>query len=82
MHTETNVFDPEAARSWMWKQWINIVRMRDDGVPVLGFTWYSLTDQIDWDIQLAKKAGTVNACGLYDLDRKPRPGGRLLQVPC
>jgi hypothetical protein len=42
-------------------------------VPVLGFTWYSLTDQIDWDIGLTKKRGTVNACGLYDLKRKPRP---------
>ncbi|MBA2700427.1 MAG: glycoside hydrolase family 1 protein, partial [Chloroflexi bacterium] len=73
MHTETNVFDPGAAPTWLWKQWVNVLRMRDDGVPVLGFTWYSLTDQIDWDVELAEKRGTVNACGLYDLDRKPRP---------
>ncbi len=73
MHTETNTFDPEAAKSWLWKQWINVLSMRKDGVPVLGFTWYSLIDQIDWDIQLAQKRGTVNACGLYDLDRNPRP---------
>ncbi len=73
MHTETNVFDPQAAPAWLWKQWVNILRMRRDGVPVLGFTWYSLIDQIDWDSELAEKRGTVNACGLYDLDRKPRP---------
>jgi beta-glucosidase/6-phospho-beta-glucosidase/beta-galactosidase len=73
MHTETNVFDPEEAPTWLWKQWVNILRMRKDGVPVLGFTWYSLTDQIDWDIGLTKKRGTVNACGLYDLKRQPRP---------
>jgi beta-glucosidase/6-phospho-beta-glucosidase/beta-galactosidase len=73
MHTETNVFDPEEAPTWLWKQWINILRMRADGIPVLGFTWYSLTDQIDWDCGLSVKRGTVNACGLYDLDRKPRP---------
>ena len=73
MHTETNVFDPELAQSWIWKQWINVMRMRSDGVPVFGFTWYSLIDQVDWDVQLAEKRGTVNACGLYDLDRKPRP---------
>jgi len=42
-------------------------------VPVLGFTWYSLIDQIDWETGLAEQKGTVNACGLYDLDRKPRP---------
>lgn len=73
MHTETNVFDPEAAPSWLWKQWINVLRMRKDGVPVLGFTWYSLTDQVDWDVELAEKKGTVNPCGLYDLKRNPRP---------
>lgn len=73
MHTETNTFDPEKAPTWLWKQWINIMRMRRDGVPVLGFTWYSLTDQIDWDCGLAEKRNVVNACGLYDLDRNPRP---------
>ncbi len=73
MHTETNTFDPEEAPRWLWKQWINILRMRADGVPVLGFTWYSLIDQVDWDTGLAEKNDTVNACGLYDLDRKPRP---------
>ncbi len=73
MHTETNHFDPEIAPKWLWKQWINILEMRRVGVPVLGFTWYSLIDQIDWDSALAKKDGHVNACGLYDLDRKERP---------
>ena len=73
MHTETNVLDADLAPNWLWKQWINVLRMRRDGVPVLGFNWYSLIDQIDWDIALAEKRGTVNPCGLYDLDRKPRP---------
>ena len=73
MHTETNVFDAEEAPTWLWKQWVNVLRMRADGVPVLGFTWYSLTDQIDWDTGLAEQNGRVNACGLYDLERRPRP---------
>ena len=73
MYTETNVFDADEAPTWLWKQWINVLRMRSDGVPVLGFTWYSLTDQIDWDVELAELRGKVNACGLYDLNRKPRP---------
>jgi beta-glucosidase/6-phospho-beta-glucosidase/beta-galactosidase len=73
MHTETNVFDAEEAPAWLWKQWVNVLRMRADGVPVLGFTWYSLIDQIDWDVELARVCGHVNACGLYDLDRRPRP---------
>ena len=73
MHTETNVEDPAQAPAWLWKQWMNILRMRQDGVPVLGFTWYSLTDQMDWDSQMARKDDKVFRCGLYDLDRKPRP---------
>jgi beta-glucosidase/6-phospho-beta-glucosidase/beta-galactosidase len=73
MHTETNTPHPEMAVQWLWKQWTNVLRMRRDGVPVLGFTWYSLIDQMDWDTQLTEKNGRVNACGLYDLNRNPRP---------
>jgi hypothetical protein len=28
---------------------------------------------VDWDTQLAEKHGRLNACGLYDLERQPRP---------
>jgi beta-glucosidase/6-phospho-beta-glucosidase/beta-galactosidase len=72
MHTETSTPFPELNPRWLWKQWANVLRMRRDGIPVLGFTWYSLTDQMDWDTQLAEKNGRVNACGLYDLERRPR----------
>lgn len=73
MHTETNILEAKDGPTWLWKQWVNILRMRKDGVPVLGFTWYSLIDQIDWDKGLERNVGTVNPCGLYDLDRQPRP---------
>ncbi len=73
MHTETNILNKDEAPSWLWKQWLNILRMREDGTPVLGFTWYSLIDQVDWEIGLTKKVGTINECGLYDMDRKPNP---------
>ena len=77
MHTETNTLncstDPE---HWLWKQWHNVQHMRAEGTPVVGFTWYSLTDQVDWDTALREDNGTVNPVGLYDLDRKSRPVGR------
>jgi beta-glucosidase/6-phospho-beta-glucosidase/beta-galactosidase len=73
MHTETSTPFPERNAQWLWKQWTNVLRIRRDGIPVVGFTWYSLTDQVDWDTQLAERHGRVNACGLYDLDRRPRP---------
>ena len=40
---------------WLWKEWANVLRVRNDGVPIVGFTWYSLTDQIDWDTALREK---------------------------
>lgn len=73
MHTETNVFEADQAPIWLHKQWVGIMKMRRDGVPVLGFTWYSLIDQVDWDTQLGELNNNVNECGLYDMDRKPRP---------
>jgi beta-glucosidase len=45
-------------------------------VPVVGFTWYSLTDQVDWDSALRANRGTVNPVGLYDLDRNIRRTGQ------
>ena len=75
MHTETNLQDAEHAPRWLRKEWINMHRLKLDGVPILGFTWYSLTDQVDWDSALRENAGRVNPVGLYDLERKIRPVG-------
>ncbi|HEX8249408.1 MAG TPA: family 1 glycosylhydrolase [Pyrinomonadaceae bacterium] len=75
MHTETNYQDSEKAPLWLRKQWENMVRLREDGVPIIGFTWYSLTDQIDWDAALRLDRGRVNPLGLYDLQRRIRPVG-------
>lgn len=79
MHTETNKEQADDAVAWLWKQWQNVLRMRHEGVPVLGFTWYSLTDQVDWDSALREPNGNVNALGLYDLQRKIRPVGEAYQ---
>jgi len=85
MHTETNKAEPDSER-WLWKTWANVQRLRRDGVPLVGMTWYSLTDQVDWDTALREDNGTVNALGLYDLDRKIRPVGlaykRLIEQWC
>jgi hypothetical protein len=34
-----------------------VLRVRNSGVPIVGFTWYSLTDQIDWDSALRGQNG-------------------------
>lgn len=79
MHTETNLAqgpNGDEAVFWLWKQWANVLRVRNDGIPVVGFTWYSLTDQMDWDTALREQNGNVNPVGLFDLDRAIRPVGR------
>ncbi|HET7601254.1 MAG TPA: family 1 glycosylhydrolase [Gemmatimonadales bacterium] len=74
MHTETNHVEP-ASVAWLRKQWATMLRLRQDGVPIVGFTWFGLTDMMDWDSALRLEAGHVNTCGLFDLDRKPRAVG-------
>ena len=72
MHTETNSPDAANAPGWLWSQWHNVELIRANGVPVVGFTWYSLQDQIDWDSGLAEAWGNVYPVGLFDLNRDPR----------
>lgn len=78
MHTETNMKMPDTVH-WLWKEWANVHRLIQDGVPILGFTWYSLTHQVDWDTALREDNGNVNELGLYDLDRNIMPVGRAYQ---
>ena len=78
MHTETNLWQGprgDEAVNWLWKEWANVMRVRNDGVPIVGFTWYSLTDQVDWDTALRENNGNVNPLGLFDLERNIRPVG-------
>lgn len=75
MHTETNLQDAEKAPAWLWKEWANMMRLKQDGVPIIGFTWYSLIDQVDWDTALREDNGNINPLGLFDINRKIRPVG-------
>ena len=78
MHTETNVCEGpngDEAENWLWKEWANVQLVRNEGVPIVGFTWYSLIDQVDWDSALRENKGRVNPLGLCDLDRKVRRVG-------
>jgi len=79
MHTETNIVEGpngDEAVNWLWKEWASVLRVRNDGVPTVGFTWYSLTDQVDWDTALREQNGRVNPLGLFDLNREIRAVGR------
>ncbi len=75
MHTETNRAAKHATE-WLWKEWVNLLRLREDGVPIIGFTWFGLLDMKDWDSALTKMQGNVNTVGLYTLARKQRKVAR------
>ncbi|MFL5785335.1 MAG: family 1 glycosylhydrolase [Bacteriovoracaceae bacterium] len=79
MHTETNISEGpngNEAVDWLWKQWSNVLHVRNKGIPIVGFTWYSLTDQVDWDSALREENNNVNPLGLYDLNRNIRNVGK------
>jgi len=56
MHTETNR-TAKYAVEWLWKEWMNLLRLREDGVPIIGFTWFGLVDMKDWDTALTRIRG-------------------------
>ena len=75
MHTETNGLGGADSVKWLSKEWANVHRLKKDGVPIVGFTWYSLQDQVDWDTGLRENNGRVNPLGLCNLDRNINPVG-------
>jgi beta-glucosidase/6-phospho-beta-glucosidase/beta-galactosidase len=81
MLTETNLNDRGngESRDWLLRTWHQVQTLRHRGIPVIGYTWYSLADQIDWDIQLREIRGQVNPNGLVTLERQIRETGRVYQ---
>jgi beta-glucosidase/6-phospho-beta-glucosidase/beta-galactosidase len=80
MHTETNRKNDAEAAAWLWKEWSNVLRLRCDGVPILGFTWFSLLDQTDWDTALREDNHRIDPLGLFDLNRKIRKVGEAYRT--
>jgi beta-glucosidase len=72
--TETNRADAYAVE-WLNEQWSEVLLLRATGVPVHGFSWYGLTDSVDWQHLLREDRGHVDAVGLTSLDRTIRRVG-------
>ena len=77
-HCETNRVS-HLAVEWLDQQWSDILAMRASGIPVMGFTWYSLTDQIDWQHALRVERNDLHAVGHVRSAPPHPPGGRALQ---
>ncbi len=79
MLAETNMCS-ERAVDWLTETWNEAVALAEDGIPVAGYCWYSLTDQVDWDTCLREANDTVNSFGLVDLDRRRRPVAEVYEA--
>jgi beta-glucosidase/6-phospho-beta-glucosidase/beta-galactosidase len=73
-HSETSRPSPQAV-PWLRKEWGEVLALMGAGVPMRGFTWYSLTDQVDWHQGLRVERNEVDPVGLFDLDRVERSVG-------
>jgi beta-glucosidase/6-phospho-beta-glucosidase/beta-galactosidase len=73
--SETNRVDTLAA-DWLDEQWREKQLLDRAGVPVKGFTWYPLTDVVDWRHALRVERNDIDPIGLCDLARAVRPVGR------
>ena len=82
MMTETNFLDSGDGKNcdWLMQTWSQAHHLREEGIPVVGYTWFSLTDQIDWGIQITKIEGKVTPNGLCKLDRTLRDVGKLFKT--
>ena len=79
MLAETNNHQ-ERAVDWLAETWNDTIEMRDAGLPIRGFCWYSLTDQVDWDTCMREANDTVNSFGLVDMARVRRPVGHAYEA--
>jgi beta-glucosidase len=72
--SETNESDGRAVE-WLHETWSEALLLRTGGVPLYGFTWYGLTDSVDWDHLLREDRGHADPVGLTDLSRNVRRVG-------
>jgi beta-glucosidase len=66
---------PERAEPWLREQWHDLLALRAQGVPVLGFTWHSLVDRTEWRGASIAPSAEPHSIGLLDLARDVRPVG-------
>lgn len=87
LHTETNFVDFDQANhggEWGVKQLIELAQLPKFGIPVLGFTWYSLMDQFNWHngLQGSPKENVLHPVGLYSWpEYEPRAFTREVLTP-
>jgi beta-glucosidase/6-phospho-beta-glucosidase/beta-galactosidase len=83
MITETSRGGPlEERRAWLRQSLATVARLRADGVPLVGYTWFPFTALIDWAYREATTPidDWIVQMGMVDLHRVPG-GGALERHP-
>ncbi len=80
MVTETSVggTDEDKIR-WLERSTADVRRLRAEGFPVVGYTWWPVIDHLDWDGALLHQTGHIHPVGIYRLEREA--GGKLTRHP-
>jgi beta-glucosidase/6-phospho-beta-glucosidase/beta-galactosidase/glycosyltransferase involved in cell wall biosynthesis len=70
MLTETSIDGKAINREiWLEQTVSDCRRLREEGVPLLGYFWWPLIDQVDWDGALTHRVGKIHEVGLFNLHR-------------
>jgi beta-glucosidase/6-phospho-beta-glucosidase/beta-galactosidase len=71
MLTETSIEGQGINREiWLEETVEDCRRLREEGVPMLGYFWWPMVDQVDWDGALTHRVGKVHEVGLFNLKRQ------------
>jgi beta-glucosidase/6-phospho-beta-glucosidase/beta-galactosidase len=83
MITETSAFGSDEVRSrWLAQSLATVKRLRESGVPVVGYTWFPLFTMVDWRYRLGRRAieRYYIDLGLYKINDTDT-GGRWKPTP-
>ena len=71
MLTETSIEGETINReTWLDITLDHVRRLREEGIPMLGYVWWPLLDQLDWDGALTHRIGKIHQVGLFRLTRQ------------
>ncbi len=80
MITETSAGGRDGDKiAWLEKSVGDVRRLRAEGFPVIGYTWWPAIDHLDWDGAMLHQTGHIHPVGIYRLER--RPNGTLERIP-
>lgn len=80
MITETSVGGADDTKiAWLDRSVHDVRRLRAEGFPVIGYTWWPAIDHLDWDGALLHQTGHIHPVGIYRLTRER--SGALTRSP-